>query len=329
MGLVLAVRRMGFRALAYVLCWLALNTTAWSWLKSFGISQQVYLRDLMFSEIVSDHQRVDLNALIQRGFKIDSDTSQYANYLHPNSLKLLKKAPQNSDHSLAWAIVDVIGHADGSVCGLETLGHTVFDTRRGKGCCSDYSKAWLFYANHLGMTAREVSLFNHTTVEYWDRQTGQWQWLDPYNRTEILDVHGNVQSLVSVRNAPFNAALSIHKLPQSSATFDANSYRGYAKSQMGVMLWRRGSNFLEVEAWDRWLQAWGLPKNMRQMVTLVAGVQPRWLMLVTHADYFYYKQLRALLWISLAAWACLNVLLIGLMVKYFKPIQGVRARVHT
>ncbi|WP_146100106.1 hypothetical protein [Limnohabitans sp. TS-CS-82] len=310
MDLVLAIKRQGIRLLACaVMCLLVLNGVAGNWLMSLGISQQVYLRDLMFSEIVSDHQRINVNEWLARGFKRDKQTDLYAGYVHPNSLEMLEKLPKDSDRALALAIVDVIGHADGSVCGLETLGATVFDTRRGKGCCSDYSKSWLFYANYLGLTAREVSLFNHTTVEYWDRQSGRWQWLDPYNRAEMVDAQGQAMSLLSVRNADFGSGVSIKLLPLADAKFDPDQYAGYSRTQMGTMLWRRGTNFLEVEAWDRRLQAWGLPKKVRQLVTLVSGVQPGWLMLTTHADHFYYKLLRSLLWLVGVVWASLNVLL--------------------
>lgn len=79
------------RLLVCGLCWLIVNGLAGSWLMSLGISQQVYLRDLMFSEIVSDHQRVDVNDKLSRGFKRDEQIVFYAGYLHPNSLKMLEK----------------------------------------------------------------------------------------------------------------------------------------------------------------------------------------------------------------------------------------------
>jgi len=47
--------------------------------------------------------------------------------------------------------------------------------------------------------------------------------------------------------------------------------------------WRRGVNFLEVEAWGTRLRALGLPKSLRQGALLTTGVQPRWLVLTTNA----------------------------------------------
>ena len=274
---------------------------------NLGTSQQVYVRNLMFSEIISETQRVDLNQVIEKGFKRDTDVGRYVEYLHPDGLKKLTEKSYRSDRDMAWAIVDVIGRADGSVCGLETLGSTVFETRQGKGCCSDYSKAWMFYANLLGLPAREVSLFNHTTVEYLERATGRWHWLDPFNHTEIVNALGQVLSLLEVRNARYGDGLRIEKNLGSPSAFDANGYVGYSRAQMGVVFFCFCANFLEVEAWDRRMHAWSLPKNIRQLVTLVAGVQPRWLMLTTHADYFYYKLLRSLIWMLLYFWLTLNV----------------------
>jgi len=284
------------------------------WLFGLGTSQQVYLRNLIFSDIVLEQQSVDLNQAIEQGFKRDTDVSRYLDFIHPNALKVLKDKTYQSDRELSLAILGVIGQADGSVCGLQSLGKTVFETLRGKGCCSDYSKAWLFYANFLGMQAREVSLFNHTSVEYFDRATGRWHWLDPFNRIEIVNARGQVMSLLDVRNAPFDDYLQIQKLLTSVNSFDANEYIGYSRAQMGTVFWRLGVNFLEVEALDTHLQAWGLPKNVRQLVLLVAGVQPRWLMLTTQSDYFYYKLLKSLIMMFL--WLLLAINVVWLIVAF-------------
>ena len=112
-----------------------------------------------------------LKELIEAKFKKDVDTQVYENYLHPRSKELLGKSNFSTDRELALAITQRLGQADGSIYTLEALGETVFDTRRGNGCCSDYSKYFLFYAIYLGLPAREVSLFIHTTVEYLNRQT--------------------------------------------------------------------------------------------------------------------------------------------------------------
>jgi hypothetical protein len=274
---------------------------------SLSPDKQVYLRNLMFSEIIADHQRVDLNQIIEQGFKRDTDINHYKNYVSLESIKKLNNNTYSSDAELAWAIVSLIGRSDGSVCGLETLDETVSETSRGKGCCSDYSKAWLFYANLMGLPAREVSLFNHTTVEYLDRATGRWHWLDPFHHYEIINHQGQVFSLLEVRNARYGEDLRMRTSLLSEISFDANGYAGYSRAQMGAIFWRRGTNFLEIETWDKQFRAWGLPKNVRQFAALLTGVQPGWLMLTTDADYFYYNLLRALIWFLMYFWLVLNV----------------------
>ncbi len=279
-------------------------------LSSLPTTQQVYLRNLMFSDIFSDLNLEDFNEVLLQGFKRDTDISQYINFINPSSFQKLKEKPYPSDRELAWAIVGVIGRPDGSVCGLETLGKTVYETLRGKGCCSDYSKAWLFYANLLGMRAREVSTFNHTTVEYLNRATGQWQWLDPFNQTEFRDIKGRVLSILEVRNSRYDEELLVNRPFESDFFFDANGYLGYSRAQMGVVFWRRGVNFLELETLDAQLRHWGLPKSVRQFLALVAGVQPRWLMVVTEADYFYYKLLKSLVLMLIFFWLAFNLVLL-------------------
>ena len=170
------------------------------------------------------------------------------------------------------------------------------------------------------MQAREVSVFNHTTVEYLDRSSGRWQWLDPLNKIEITDATGRPLSWFKIRQTSSFQSLTYKKLGTAIASFDAKEYGGYALAQMGTMLWRRGTNFLEVEAWDRRLAGWYLSKSMRQAVMLVTGIQPHYLMVTTHADTFYYKALRALLWAAGGGWIIFNVFVLAWLVRH-KPLR--------
>ena len=84
------------------------------------------------------------------------------------------------------------------------------------------------------------------------------------------------------------------------------------------LLWlleRLRTNFLEVETWDRTMQGWGFSKSLRQAVMLASGVQPHWLMVTTHADSFYYKTLRAMLWGAACCWMVLNLALFFVFVR--------------
>ena len=47
------------------------------------------------------------------------------------------------------------------------------------GCCSDYAKVSIFLLNLLGIDAREVNNYRHTTIEYFNKQKNKWIWIDP------------------------------------------------------------------------------------------------------------------------------------------------------
>jgi len=322
LGLVVEIKYRWWLCIALVvLLGVMVDGLVYQWLIGQGISQRVYLRDLFFSDIQSDTSigiESEINKKLDVGFKRDASPQFYKDFLLSATVKPLL-THKGDDHSLALKIVDILGTPDGSICGLETLGETVFDTRRGLGCCSDYSKSFLFYANFLGLQAREVSLFNHTTVEYFNRTTGHWQWLDPFNRVEIVNAAGQFLSLWQVRQTPVFELLIYRKLLTAAANFDVAKYAGYMQSQMGSILWRRGTNFLEVEAWDSKMQSWGLTKSQRQLLMLIAGVQPHWLMVTTHANFFYYRTLRSMLWG--AAWLCL-VLNLALFFAFYRLLAS-------
>ena len=107
----------------------------------------------------------------------------------------------------------------------------------------------------------------HTTVEYWDAALRKWVWLDPFMRMEMTDANGLPLNQFEIRRMSLvETAIS----------------------------WRRGVNFLEVEAWDTRLRALGLPKSLRQLALLTTGIQPRWLVLTTNALAFYMTLLQGL-----------------------------------
>jgi hypothetical protein len=105
--------------------------------------------------------------------------------------------------------------------------------------------------------------------------------------------------------------------PTATEIFDPGKFAGYSQAQMGTILWRRGTNFLEVERWDQAMRGWGFTKSLRQTVMLVAGIQPQFLMLTTHADNFYYNSLRTLLWTIGAAYVFFNFLVLALIFRRF------------
>lgn len=281
-------------------------------LGSLSGDNKVYLRDVLFSEILSDAEVPNdavLNQRIEQGFKREKDPSRYLAYLNPDkarSLMALRDSGGVGDRALAIAIAQNLGTSDGKICGLDSLGHTVFDVERGMGCCSDFSKSWIFYARYLGMVVREVSTFNHTTVEYLDRSTGKWDWLDSFNRAQILNGNRRPMDQYAIRESNLFEALAFKRLIADSDGFDADAYEGYAPSQYAVLLWRKGTNFLEVDHWDSRLRSLKVPKSLRQVLLLVGGVQPSWLMLATNSMAVYLKALQMFLFSTLGLVMALN-----------------------
>lgn len=277
-------------------------------LASSANEPKVYLRNVLFSQFVAEGTaagQMDVNLGLAEGFKRDADPGAYRRYLNPafeRELSALKAEGKLAGRDLAIAIASRLGDPRNSrICGVESLGKVVIDTDAGQGCCSDYSKAWLFYANYLGLQAREVNNLAHTTVEYWDGALRKWVWMDPFNKVEILDEAGKPLDQYEIRAMSLFESAQFRRLRGSHLDFAPAVYEGYQPAQFAAISWRRGVNFLEVEAWDARLRRLGLPKSLRQLFMLSTGIQPGWLVLTTNALAFYLQLLQAGIYAALAA----------------------------
>jgi len=295
-----AAHRPAFHWPRFLLLCLALDVAVVGILASLTSDERIYLRNITFSRIVADQRlgsELALNGVLAEGFLEERDTSHYRDFLNPakaDALRALQSRPGTTDEQMAVAITQQLGDfANGRVCGIESMGRIVFDTERGLGCCSDFSKSWIFYARYLGMQVREVNTLNHTTVEFYDHQAGRWIWLDPLNRLQITDAANRPLSQYEIRDNSLFTALRVMPLMGERPGFDAEDYAGYDTAQAAVLMWRMGTNFLEIERHDRRLREWGLPKAARQAILLTIGVQPRWLILTTLSLTAYLRALQA------------------------------------
>lgn len=200
------------------------------------------------------------------------------------------------------------------------MSRIVFGTERGLGCCSDFSKSWIFYARYLGMQVREVSTLNHTTVEFFDREVGGWVWLDPLNRAQIVDAANRPLSLYQIRDRSLFTALRVMPLMDERPGFDVEGYAGYDTAETAVLMWRMGTNFLEIEQQDSRLREWGLTKAARPAILLTAGIQPRWLVLTTLSLSAYLRALQAFI---IGSVGMLVILHLGMLVSL--ALRSVRA----
>lgn len=311
----MVVGRAGARARGLYGVTLLLNVLVLLLLLGLDNDGKVYMRNILFSKIYAENDLPAEKAIddkIQSHFKHDQIPADYIHYINQDKLKDLIKTkddPKADDRDLAIAIIQSLGNmSDGKICGLESLNKIVYDTERGMGCCSDYSKAWMFYAIYLGMNVREVNSLNHTTVEYQDRQTGRWHWVDPFNRVEIVQANGQVMSLFEIRSATLFNQLQYNRVAKGNAEFDVENYEGYAPSQLSVLMWRLGTNFLDIDRWDSRLRKLGLPKSIRQTIMLVTGVQPHWMILTTNALAAKFRALQLFLYGSFGLLGALNAL---------------------
>lgn len=296
---------------------LALDVLLGLLLGQLNDSRQVYLRNIFFSTIVADAEVSSEAALEQRladGFRDESAPQDLAKYLDPDKLRRLRRtadavAISGSDDDLAVAVTRELGQrADSAICGIESLGRVVQDTARGLGCCSDFSKAWIFYARHLGLKARETYSMTHTTVEYFNRRSRHWHMVDPLNHLQIVDGQGQAQSQFNIRGQDLFTAFRVARQLPGDPGFDAVHYGGYAQAQYASVMWKKGINYLEIEHWDSRLRILNLPKPARQLILLTAGVHPGWVMLTTNTLAFYLRVLKTLLLIITATMLGLNLL---------------------
>lgn len=300
----------------FLLLCLILDLAVLGVLASLTTDERIYLRNITFSRIVADRRigsEAALDKLLAQGFLEERDTTRYRDFLNlakADALRALQRQAGTTDAQLATAITQQLGDfPNGRVCGIESMGRIVFDTERGLGCCSDFSKSWIFYARYLGMRVREVNTLNHTTVEFFDHQAGQWVWLDPLNRLQIANAANRPLSQFQIRDNSLFNALQVVPLMGDRPGFDAEAYEGYATAQAAVLMWRMGTNFLEIERHDRRLREWGLPKAARQAVLLTVGVQPPWLIFTTLSLAAYLQALQAFIIGSLGVLVVLHTVL--------------------
>jgi len=195
----------------------------------------------------------------------------------------------------------------------------------GQGCCSDYSKAFLVYALHLGIKVREVYVLSHATVEYFNPEQQRWIWFDPYFGTQITDKSGRLLSLYEIRMASRFQELRLLDHPPSTTTIPAfKGFRGYDTRHYDVLLYKKGNNFFELEELHRRLQWLRLPKSVLQLSSYFLGSHPGYLMLATEGMAVYLNTLSNMLWGMAKFWLGINALSLGLLIYWER-----RSRPHS
>lgn len=318
-----------------ILAFISLINVLTFWLLySLSGNTQVYLRNLLFSEIVSDAEAStedSLNARLRSNFKTNGGVppDSYINETKLASLRHLKQSGI-STNEMAKAISATIGPSpDGTYCGKQPLYALVRGVEDGRGCCSDYSKAFLVYGYHLGIQVREVYVLSHATIEYFNPEQGRWVWFDPYFNTQVTDQSGHLLSLYQIRMASRFQELNLLDHPPNTSTIPAFvGFRGYDTRHYDVLLYKKGNNFFELEQLHRRLRWLHLPKSVLQVSLFAFGVQPGYVMLTTEGMAVYMQALQNVLWGIALLWASINAISIGLLIYVERRLHS-RASVST
>jgi hypothetical protein len=311
-----------------------LNALAFWLLSMLSGNTQVYLRNLLFSEIVSDAKFADevaLNAHLMAHFKTDAHVpAAQDSYVNAEKLRALRKLKDSGTQTdkMAVAVASAIGPSPtGAYCGKHPTFALVQGVEHGQGCCSDYSKAFLVYAAHLGIQVREVYVLSHATVEYFNPEQRRWIWFDPYFGTQVTDQDGKLLSLYQIRMASRFQELRLLDHPPTITSIPAFAgFRGYDTRHYDVLLYKKGNNFFEIEQLHRSIQWLRLPKSILQLGSYFLGKQPGFLMLTTEGMWVYLSTLQNILWGLAQLWLGINALSIGLLIYCERPS---RARVST
>lgn len=278
---------------------------------------QIYLRNLIFSEIIADSlilNEKQLNTYLDKKVKTENKENllPYLDQTAVKELNFLKNQYKgnDSDSFLAISILQYLGeNPTGKICGVASLGNVVFDVEKGIGCCSDYSKAWMFYALYLGLKVREVNSLNHTTVEFYDSNLKKWVWLDPFNRAQF-SMNNEMINQYEARKATLFDKVTIINLNKHKQDTDLENYDGYNTSQLSLLLWRNGTNFNEIEKWDTKLRELKIPKPIRQLIVLTTGVSSGWIMLANDALASYLRILKLAVYSIMIIYFLVNLFLI-------------------
>jgi len=302
----------------YLLLIILLNSIVLLVVINIKNKHQIYLRNLMFSEIIADStisNERELDTIIDQKLKTENKENllSYLDQTAVKELSLLKNQYKgtDADRFLAISILQYLGeNPTGKICGGPSLGKVVFDVEKGMGCCSDYSKAWMFYALYFSLEVREVNSLNHTTVEFYDKNLKKWVWLDPFNRAQF-SMNNVLLNQYEARKATLFDKVTIINLNKEKLDVDLENYEGYNTSQLSLLLWRKGNNFIEVEDWDTKLRNLKIPKPIRQFIFLTTGVSPGWIMLANDALASYMRILKLAIYLLITTYFLVNLFLIS------------------
>jgi|GEM_PF-2249801 len=276
---------------------------------------KVGVRDLVFAEIYSDREIRGLESIDTiLKFKTDGSPALYSSYLDHNMLAQLKEARASrpgDDTHLARAIGTLVGRlpTERNCGGADGLKEAIDMVSVGDGCCSDYAKAYAAYAYALELPVRIVTNTVHGGVEYFDRSQSKWIWFDAQLTAQVESSEGRLLNEFEIRNASRWQELRLVDLPPQypDAGF-FNDRPNYNPRSFSYVMWFKGINFIQNDRYNNMLRLLHLSKEIRQIILLVSGIQPGYVLLTDEMSAQYLKMAKAAVVALVVAYLIANLL---------------------
>lgn len=189
--------------------------------------------------------------------------------------------------------------------------------REGVGYCADFTQTFLALAHAAGLTAREWGFsfdgfggWGHAVVEVYDRERGQWIFLDVFNNFHAVDRRTGApldvaQWRQAVRDGGGQVSIVLNGPGRFGWKDEAALWRYYRRGLDGWFLWLGN----DVESYERQPLvnlAGRLSRSLEQLAAIATGVHPRLQVLGStgnQAAFEHMRELRSQLLVELPALA--------------------------
>jgi hypothetical protein len=185
----------------------------------------------------------------------------------------------------------------------------------GHGCCSDHSQVFLAMCLVNRIFPREVHHKSHTFAEYFDPNEGKWVWVDSQYCLMAKDEVGNFMGLNEIysymhQRRPVKWVFfgnENHAFYRKAISSEITNY--FNPEEFEVLTMTLGNNVFAQDYYNKKLHF--LPKELRQSLLLIIGIQPTYLMFdPTDRFHSYFSKIQIIFTFILLLFLLTNSLLI-------------------